>query len=228
MLIAQKRNIAGLLAATAMITKRFTKFLAAALLVITIASPSLAQKFKASHSETLGKAPPVAADERECLIKAIAYEAGYEPADGRRAVAEVIINRMRSGTHPATICGVVFEGASRTTGCQFTFTCDGSLRHRLPFRVMEEARQIADEALSGFSAERVGGALNYHADYVLPYWAPSMHRTAKIGRHIFYRPKGERTTFPLRGPVMHQTESEIPAPAQPASFSPWGISLSKQ
>lgn len=214
-----------------MITTRFTRFLAAASLVIATASPSMSQAIEPGHSQNPDKAPSRATEERECLTKAIAYEAGYEPISGRRAVAEVIINRMRSGAHPATICGVVYEGATRSTGCQFTFTCDGSLRHRLPQRVMEEARRIADEALAGDSPEQVRGALNYHADYVMPYWAPSMQRTAKIGRHIFYRPNGGRLTLPLRGPVIRQEksmQSQVSVPAQPADFAPWGISLSRQ
>ena len=97
----------------------------------------------------------VIGNERECLATAIAYEAGYEPLDGRRAVADVILNRTRSGSHPPTICGVVYEGSARRTGCQFTFTCDGSLRRQLPVRVIDEARQIADEDLERLVAERV-------------------------------------------------------------------------
>ncbi len=159
---------------------------------------------------------------------AIAYEAGYEPFDGRRAVADVILNRTRSGSYPSTICGVVYEGSARRTGCQFTFTCDGSLRRQLPTRVLDEARRIADEALSGNGASRVGNAVNYHADYVNPYWAPSMLRIAKIGRHIFYRPSGgsQRASLRLRVPG-HQVPDPMlaPHPEKPAAFAPWGLSL---
>ncbi|MDT0508400.1 cell wall hydrolase [Novosphingobium sp. MMS21-SN21R] len=164
-------------------------------------------------------------DERECLATAIAYEAGYEPVDGRRAVADVILNRTRSGRHPATICGVVYEGSARRTGCQFTFTCDGSLRRRLPDRVVDEARRIADEALAGISPSQIGGAINYHADYVSPYWAPSMLRVAKIGRHIFYRPARGTLSAPLRYDVPARTAALDQA--RPTAFAPWGISLAK-
>jgi spore germination cell wall hydrolase CwlJ-like protein len=64
----------------------------------------------------------------ECLTAAIYYEAATEPLDGQRAVAQVVLNRVRHPAYPSTVCGVVFEGARRITGCQFTFTCDGSLR----------------------------------------------------------------------------------------------------
>lgn len=126
----------------------------------------------------------------QCLAAAIAYEAGFEPVEGQQAVAEVILNRARAGPFPRTVCGVVFAGSTRRTGCQFTFTCDGSLRRRLPERVMAAARGVAEAALDGRNPARVSGAAWYHADYVSPYWAPSLVRVAKIGAHIFYRAPG--------------------------------------
>jgi hypothetical protein len=69
----------------------------------------------------------------QCMTEAIYYEAGNEPIDGQRAVAQVILNRMRSSVYPHSVCGVVYQGSERKTGCQFTFTCDGSLA-RAPAR----------------------------------------------------------------------------------------------
>ena len=63
----------------------------------------------------------------DCLTSAIYYEAGQESTDGQRAVAQVVLNRVRHPAFPASVCGVVYEGSTRATGCQFTFTCDGSL-----------------------------------------------------------------------------------------------------
>lgn len=126
----------------------------------------------------------------QCLATAIAYEAGFEPAAGQEAVAEVILNRARAGPFPRSVCGVVFAGSERRTGCQFTFTCDGSLRRRLPARVLATARAVAEAALEGRTPTRVSGAAWYHADYVSPYWAPSLVRVGKIGAHIFYRAPG--------------------------------------
>ena len=68
----------------------------------------------------------------ECLATAVYYEAASEPLDTQRAVAQVVLNRMRHASYPNSICGVVFEGSSRQTGCQFTFTCDGALQRRRP------------------------------------------------------------------------------------------------
>ena len=125
-----------------------------------------------------------------CLTQAIYYEAALEPTEGQAAVAQVILNRVRDPNYPATVCGVVYQGAERTTGCQFTFTCDGALA-RAPSRWgWDRASKVAQRALGGFVAARVGTATHYHADYVRPYWAPSLSKIDQIGAHIFYRWKG--------------------------------------
>ena len=123
----------------------------------------------------------------ECLTSAIYYEAGQETADGQRAVAQVVLNRVRHPAFPSSICGVVYEGSTRVTGCQFTFTCDGSMQ-RLPVpNLWNRARQVAKEMLNGRVYAPVGHATHYHADYVVPYWASSLVKTSVQGVHIFYR-----------------------------------------
>ncbi|HWT13486.1 MAG TPA: cell wall hydrolase, partial [Allosphingosinicella sp.] len=120
----------------------------------------------------------------ECLTAAIYYEAATEPLDGQRAVAQVILNRARHPAYPSTVCGVVFEGARRVTGCQFSFTCDGSLRRAPMASYWQRARQVAEAALSGFVYAPVGWATHYHANYVVPYWASSLVKAANVGTHI--------------------------------------------
>ena len=123
-----------------------------------------------------------------CLAKAIYYEAGFEPVDGQQAVAQVIVNRVNDSAYPDTVCGVVYQGSGRTTGCQFSFTCDGSERRRPPTKSqLSAARSLAHETLSGFTPDEVGEATHYHADYVDPYWAPSLVEVKAIGHHVFYR-----------------------------------------
>lgn len=126
----------------------------------------------------------------DCLTSAIYYEAGNEIAQGKRAVAQVILNRVRHPAFPKSICGVVYQGSERRTGCQFTFTCDGSLARRPARDRWEQARMIAIGAISGAVEPSVGMATHYHANYVLPYWAPSLDKISQIGTHIFYRWKG--------------------------------------
>jgi len=123
----------------------------------------------------------------ECLTSAIYYEAGQESADGQRAVAQVVLNRVRHPAFPASVCGVVYEGSTRATGCQFTFTCDGSLFRQPSLEAWNRARTIAAAALNGYVYKPVGNATHYHADYVVPYWASTLTKNAVVGAHIFYR-----------------------------------------
>lgn len=123
----------------------------------------------------------------ECLTSAVYYEAGSEDADGQRAVAQVVLNRVRHPAFPSTVCGVVYEGSTRATGCQFTFTCDGSLARGPSSAGWARARKVAEAALAGSVYASVGTATHYHADYVVPYWAPTLAKNAVVGSHIFYR-----------------------------------------
>jgi len=121
-----------------------------------------------------------------CLTQAVYYEAGFEPATGRRAVAQVILNRMRHPAFPKSVCGVVYQG-SNSPVCQFSFVCDGSL-YRAPARgAWQQAQEIAREALDGYVERSVGSATHYHADYVAPRWAPMLTKITQLGAHIFYR-----------------------------------------
>jgi hypothetical protein len=123
----------------------------------------------------------------DCLSQAIYYEAGNESDDGQRAVAQTVLNRVRHPAFPSSVCGVVYEGSQRVTGCQFTFTCDGSLTRRPDVAGMARARRIAQAALSGSVYVPVGNATHYHADYVVPYWSSTLAKSAVVGAHIFYR-----------------------------------------
>jgi spore germination cell wall hydrolase CwlJ-like protein len=122
-----------------------------------------------------------------CLASAVYYEAGNQDENGQRAVAQVVLNRVRHPAFPASVCGVVYEGSTRPTGCQFTFTCDGSLNRRPDAEGWKQAMEVAEQALAGSVYAPVGWATHYHADYVVPYWASSMAKNAVVGAHLFYR-----------------------------------------
>ncbi|MET0273840.1 MAG: cell wall hydrolase [Phenylobacterium sp.] len=123
----------------------------------------------------------------DCMTAVIYYEAAYESVEGQRGVAQVVLNRMRHPAFPKTVCGVVFQGSERTTGCQFTFTCDGALAREPNPVIWDRARKIAVAALNGYVMKGVGNATHYHASYVAPYWSPSLVKVGTIGAHIFYR-----------------------------------------
>ena len=126
----------------------------------------------------------------ECLTAAVYYEAATETADGQRAVAQVVLNRVRHPAYPNSVCGVVFEGAERSTGCQFTFTCDGSIARAPHPGFWARAKAVAEAALAGKVYAPVGWSTHYHTNWVVPYWSSSLVKAANVGTHIFYRWEG--------------------------------------
>ena len=121
-----------------------------------------------------------------CLTQAVYYEANGEPEQGQRAVAQVVLNRVRHPAFAKSVCGVVYEGAASGT-CQFSFVCNGSLDRRPGSAAWRHAETIARQALYGYVEPSVGEATHYHADYVAPAWGPLLAKVASIGQHIFYR-----------------------------------------
>ena len=126
----------------------------------------------------------------QCLTQAAYYEAGANGPEAQAAVVQVVLNRLRHPDFPKSVCGVVYEGSERDTGCQFTFTCDGALQRPVDADAFNAARQVARRALGGFVDRAVGTATYYHADYVFPTWAPTLVKLATVGPHIFYRLAG--------------------------------------
>ncbi len=154
-----------------------------------------------------------------CLTQAIYYEAASEPDVGQRAVAQVVLNRVMHPAYPNTVCGVVFQGSERTTGCQFSFTCDGAL-NRVPSRMFWlRAENVARAALAGYVYAPVGLATHYHTIAVHPYWAPKLNYLGTIGAHRFYSFNG-----PAGKPVAFRTAyvggEPLPAPHPRSSIPP--------
>ncbi len=123
----------------------------------------------------------------ECLTQAAYYEARGEGTDGMRAVAQVVLNRARHPAFPRSVCGVVFQGSGRRVGCQFSFTCDGSMRGPVNRAAWNRARTVASAALSGAVYSGVGNATFFHTTAVSPGWRNSFLRVAQVGNHVFYR-----------------------------------------
>ena len=135
--------------------------------------------------------PPASATDRaraaDCLALAALAEAGSGDEAGQRAVVQVILNRVRHPAFARTVCGVVFEGSQRATGCQFSFTCDGSLGRKYGAASWQAARQRAREALGGRVYAPVGLATHYHTDWVHPWWSPKLVKLAQVETHLFFR-----------------------------------------
>jgi len=128
-----------------------------------------------------------AMQEQRCLAEAVYYEARSETKSGQKAVAEVVINRVKSKHYPNSICGVVYQGAERVTGCQFTFTCDGSTMREPYGKHWVRAQEVATLTLTGGVKPFTDRATHYHTVEVNPVWAPNLRFNKQIGYHKFYR-----------------------------------------
>lgn len=122
----------------------------------------------------------------DCLAAAQYYEAG-DDAMGQKAVAQVVLNRLRHPAFPKSVCAVVFQGAERASGCQFTFTCDGSMTRIPPTAAWGRAQALARRMLSGAVERRVGLATHYHTDWVVPYWSAHLDKISEVHTHLFFR-----------------------------------------
>ncbi len=130
----------------------------------------------------------------ECLAMAVYYEAASEGVAGQQAVAQVVLNRVNHPAYPAGVCNVVFQGSERVTGCQFSFTCDGSMARKPNKYAWVRALDIANKALAGEVFGKVGLATHYHTHAVRPVWAPHLHPVGALGEHRFYRWRGKSGT----------------------------------
>jgi spore germination cell wall hydrolase CwlJ-like protein len=155
------------------------------------------------------KTAEVTGRESKCLAEAVYYEARGESFAGQMAVAEVVMNRVRSGEYPNTMCGVVYQGSERTTGCQFTFTCDGSLARAPQGVAWKRSEMIAAQVMMGMARPITHRATHYHTVEVAPVWSANLVETTRIGSHIFYR-------FPTRA----EKEAQRIAQAQQQDATP--------
>jgi spore germination cell wall hydrolase CwlJ-like protein len=187
-----------------------------------LSAPVAAQPFR------LGGALEASRD-LECLTQAVYYEARGEGRNGMRAVAQVVLNRVRHPAFPKSVCGVVFQGAGRRTGCQFSFTCNGSMRGNVNRAAWDRARAIASSALSGSVYGEVGNATHFHTTAVSPQWRSSLIRVTQVGSHLFYRFGGRagsggafsyaaRRSTDADTPQIVQANLETDAPTGPVPY----------
>jgi spore germination cell wall hydrolase CwlJ-like protein len=159
----------------------------------TVTSTLVADYVAAGYQPT-AKRVEVANGERECLAQAIYHEARGETAQGQLAVANVIVNRARSGKFPGSLCGVIYQNADKGRyRCQFTFACDGRDDAPGERRAWARSQELAQEVYAEFATgEDVGvlpgSALYYHTTAVRPSWSNTFSRVATVDSHIFYSP----------------------------------------
>ncbi len=147
---------------------------------------------------------------RQCMAEAIYYEARSESSWGQMAVAEVVMNRVKDYRYPDSVCEVVYQGSERRTGCQFSFTCDGSMNSPPQGRLWQKSQIVANHVLMDLNKPRTRGATHYHATYVDPVWNSGLIKTNHIGEHIFYRfPRGGEWAV-ARARVQHRLGQVAP------------------
>ncbi|MES2422221.1 MAG: cell wall hydrolase [Pseudomonadota bacterium] len=163
----------------------------------------------------------------DCMAAGILYEAGDDTL-GERAVAQVVLNRLRHPAFPKTVCGVVFEGQDRATGCQFSFSCDGAITRWHPTDdAWRRARDVATASLSGAVFKRVGYATHYHTDWVVPYWQSSLDKIAAVNTHLFFRWSGWWGTPPAFGRHPEPVEPVITQLASLSDAHKTGVALAE-
>jgi N-acetylmuramoyl-L-alanine amidase len=124
--------------------------------------------------------------ELECLAKTIYFEARGESEEGQRAVAAVVLNRVKSPDFPNSVCEVVHQGGTDGRDCQFSWWCDGLTDEPKDVNAWIRAATIAREMLHG-APDPTNGALYFHTKNVSPAWRTQLRRLATIGAHIYYR-----------------------------------------
>ena len=128
-----------------------------------------------------------------CLALNVYFEARNQSLEGQLAVAQVVVNRTIDNRYPDTLCEVVYDARTYSSGfpkrhqCQFSWYCDGKSDKPTDKAAFERAMQITIYLMKSNVSDITNGAMHYHTLQVLPFWAEGKNPTAIIGNHIFYR-----------------------------------------
>lgn len=153
-------------------------------------------KTVAADANTVSEEEIAVSKQYRCLAQAVYFEARSEPEVGMRAVAHVVLNRLRDDRYPNSVCGVVFQNQHLRHRCQFSFACDGLSDTPRESLSWHRSLQVALEVLAGASEDVTGASTHYHASYVEPFWAAQLKPTVRLGAHLFYQePVSARLTL---------------------------------
>ena len=176
------------------LVRLFSLILGLYLVVITVEGLT-ATKFENLRLRQYSGTSEITTEVRErqldCLAMNIYQEAGWEPFEGKVAVAQVTLNRTQNPNFPKDVCGVVSQKTvvMEKVICQFSWMCDRAAKSQPVNKVAyNESMEVAKKVLlEGFRLDSMQNAMYYHADYIHPQW--HLQRIAKIGNHIFYSNK---------------------------------------
>lgn len=161
---------------------------------IGLVTQSKLQNLRAQRSDVSYEFASVKDRERQlkCMAQNVYWEAASEPAEGKLAVAQIVMNRIASGKYPTDPCKVVQQKnvIYEKVVCQFSWYCEhGGTLKPLHQKLYDESYEAAKMVLlEGFRLPSLKDALYYHADYINPQW--NKQQVAKIGHHVFYKDKG--------------------------------------
>jgi spore germination cell wall hydrolase CwlJ-like protein len=181
---------------------RFISYLVGFLVVAVLVQSITATKFSTLKEQGGYYSPDVVSikvreQQLDCLAINIYREAGYEPFEGKVAVAQVTMNRVKDGRFGKDVCGVVYQKnvVMEKVVCQFSWYCDAVHRNRpVNKAAYNESYEVAKKVLlEGFQLSVLKDALYYHATYVNPRW--SLDRIGQIGQHIFYKQREKGSSY---------------------------------
>ena len=142
----------------------------------------------------------VLSKEEHCMALNIYHEARSDNLAGKFAVADVVLNRVNDIRYPNNVCDVIYQGEHRPSWkdpsvqvpvrnrCQFSWYCDGKSDDPLDSDAWNESVLISAQLLNDNRYRGLTeGATHYHANWILPYWAPTLQAVGTIGSHVFYR-----------------------------------------
>jgi len=176
---------------------RFISYIVGFVLVVVLVQTLTATKFSSLKEKNGYYSQDVISiktreQQLDCLAINIYREAGYEPFEGKVAVAQVTLNRVQTGKFGKDVCGVVYQKnvVMEKVICQFSWACDSVHKNRpINKEAYNESYEVAKKVLlEGFRLSILKDALYYHATYVNPRWP--LEKIGQIGQHIFYKQKG--------------------------------------
>jgi len=127
----------------------------------------------------ISKTQAAKASEISCLAKNIYMEARGESIQGQIAVAQVTLNRVRSGKFQGSVCGVVYAHK------QFSWTNKKTSQIK-DSKAWQVSNEIARAVLTNSVPLPAFKALYFHTRQVNPRWNRNKQIVARIGNHIFY------------------------------------------
>ena len=146
---------------------------------VPAAQPLLTQS--AGADDSVSQAVSVDAAAVECMAKVVLHEAANQPREGKIAVAQTLVNRLKAGGRFGdSICGVVNQ-----KGQYFRIA---SFHPRKDSDGWQEAVEVAHDVLAGTTQPVAPGAMYFRASYApTNAFFRTRERVATVGAHVFYR-----------------------------------------